>query len=150
MVHSGISVNDECKFAFKTMSKRSNSYVVFSIKNNPASSKQEIMLEDVCHEDADHTEFLEQLPENENRFAVVRVFYETFSQTGRSEGMRSKSIFVHWCPSAASVKTKFTYAASKQALKNKFRGGICTEIETGSRADLSHENLIEKCISVNY
>ncbi len=99
-------------------------------------------MQDICHEDANHNEFLQLMPPNEGRFAIVRVCW--YADTGRSESLRTKNVFIHWCPLAASVKSRFVYAASTRTVIDKFLGKFSTLIETGNIQELALEKIVKK------
>lgn len=147
MPSTGITVSDECLHAIKSGKETGYKYVIFSIKNIQGS-KQEIQVDKVGHRDATHEEFLAEFPNNDNRYAVLNISFEMPSTTeGVNEGIRKKTIFVAWNPEISSVKSRFTYAASRKSLKQALPG-INIEIQAGSLESLSMENIIQKCLTV--
>jgi hypothetical protein len=146
MPSSGIAINDECIKAFRSLSDYT--YIIFAIKNNPSTNKQEVQIEKFGNRDSTYDEFLQQFPEKENRYAAVHLQYERPVVNGISEGTRVKSAFVSWNPSSANIKSKFTYAATKQSVKDCLKG-INIEVAAGTLDNLQREALIERCMLVS-
>jgi cofilin len=147
MPSTGIAINDDCMQVIKSLKTSKYRYVIFSIKPT-TGSKQEIQVEKVGEHDSSHEEFLQQFPVNDNRYALINITFEMPSSTeGLNEGVRSKSIFIAWNTESSSVKSRFTYAASRKSLKQALQGtGI--EVQAGTLDSLSMEALIEKCLTV--
>jgi cofilin len=147
MPSTGIAINDDCMQVIKSLKTSKYRYVIFSIKPT-TGSKQEIQVEKVGEHDSSHEEFLQQFPANDNRYAVINITFEMPSSTeGLNEGVRSKSIFVAWNAERSSVKSRFTYAASRKSLKQALQGASI-EVQAGTLDALSMEALIEKCLTV--
>lgn len=81
------------------------------------------------------TEMLNELPENDVRYVVIDMFYDT------SEGSRAEIFFIAWAPDSATTKRKMLCASSKDALKNALQG-IRNNIQATSKADLDLDAII--------
>ncbi|UJR35967.1 hypothetical protein I4U23_028708 [Adineta vaga] len=82
-------------------------------------------------------EMLDALPENDVRYAVIDIFYET------NEGARSEIYFIAWAPDTATIKRKMLCASSKDALKNALQG-IRNHIQATCKADLDLAAIISE------
>jgi len=82
-------------------------------------------------------EMLEELPENDVRYAVIDIFYET------SEGLRAEIYFISWAPDTATIKRKMLCAASKDALKNALQG-IRNHLQATCKSDLDLAAIISE------
>lgn len=74
------------------------------------------------------------MPENEPRYAVVDIKFET--DDGRET---SKLVMITWSPDTAKVRMKMIYAGSKETLKCEFAGGIGIMINAYDHSDLDFE-----------
>jgi len=82
-------------------------------------------------------QMLDQLPENDVRYAVIDIFYDT------SEGSRTEIYFISWAPDTATIKRKMLCASSKDALKNALQG-IRNHIQATCKADLDLAAIINE------
>jgi len=82
-------------------------------------------------------EMLDALPENDVRYAVIDIFYDT------NEGSRAEIFFYAWAPDTASIKRKMLCASSKDALKNALQG-IRNHIQATCKADLDLNAIINE------
>jgi len=80
---------------------------------------------------------LDALPENDVRYAVIDIFYDT------NEGSRAEIFFIAWAPDTASIKRKMLCASSKDALKNALQG-IRNHIQATCKADLDLAAIISE------
>ena len=100
---------------------------------------------------------LEALPENDVRYAVIDIFYET------SEGSRAEIFFISWsvwlhhrvgvsqkqafrmfrAPDSATIKRKMLCASSKDALKNALQG-IRNHLQATCKSDLDLDAIIRE------
>ncbi|CAF1560660.1 unnamed protein product [Rotaria magnacalcarata] len=74
-------------------------------------------------------DMLEYLPENDVRYAIIDMFYET------KEGLRTEIYFISWAPDTATIKRKMLCASSKDALKNALQG-IRNHLQATCKSDL--------------
>jgi len=84
-------------------------------------------------------EMLDALPENDVRYAVIDIFYDT------NEGSRTEIYFIAWAPDTATIKRKMLCASSKDALKNALQG-IRNHIQATCKADLDLNAIISEKI----
>jgi len=82
---------------------------------------------------------LDALPENDVRYAVIDIFYDT------NEGSRTEIYFIAWAPDTATIKRKMLCASSKDALKNALQG-IRNHIQATCKADLDLNAIISEKI----
>ncbi|CAF0969883.1 unnamed protein product [Rotaria sp. Silwood1] len=82
-------------------------------------------------------EMLEELPENDVRYAIIDIFYET------SEGSRAEIYFISWAPDTATIKRKMLCASSKDALKNALQG-IRNHLQATCKSDLDLAAIISE------
>ena len=83
------------------------------------------------------TEMLNALPEDDVRYAVIDIFYDT------NEGSRAEIYFIAWAPDSANIKRKMLCASSKDALKNALQG-IRNNIQATCKADLDLAAIISE------
>ena len=112
---SGITPTDECVSLFNDMKlKHDRKWIIFKIDD------KQIVKEREGDKDATYESFmaaLEEVAENEPRYAVVDYHYKT--EDGRPQ---DKLLFIAWSPDTCGVKPKMTYASSKDALLKKLNG----------------------------
>lgn len=144
MSRSGVGIGDDCVSLFTRLKSRSLKYIIYKLSDD----KKTIISEKTSDDDklgADNSEeeiyekFLECLPENDCRYAVYDLEYETVS----GEGKRSKICFFTWSPDTAPVKAKMVYASSKDALRRSL-SGIHTEIQGTDQSEVALETILEK------
>ncbi len=82
-------------------------------------------------------EMLDALPEDDVRYAVIDIFYDT------NEGSRAEIFFIAWAPDSATIKRKMLCASSKDALKNGLQG-IRNHIQATCKADLDLAAIISE------
>ena len=106
--------------------KHSFKYIIYALN----SSQTEIEVVKKGDKDASYDSFLEELPENDCRYAI---FDYEFEDDGRKQ---SKILFVVWAPDTAKIKPKMLYASSKANFKKKlgkFRGAFVSTRRSRSR-----------------
>ena len=108
--------------------------------------RKEIVVEKQGKKEAEDEEFTEQtwktfveaLPEDEPRYALVDIDY--LSVDGRKQ---SKLTFIFWSPDDKSkVKDRMIYASSKDALKTVCKG-IMKEIQANDHGDLEYATIMD-------
>merc|ERR1712039_1137841 len=87
--------------------------------------------------DKTYDEFIEALPENEPRYALVDVEYDN------DEGVKqNKLCFFFWSPDdGCSIKDKMIYASSKDAIKKKMVG-VMKEVQANERSELDFGEVV--------
>lgn len=106
--------------------------MIFEIKN-----KKEVVIEKKGERSKTFDDFVEDLPENDCRYGVIDVEFET--KDGRPT---SKIVFITWNPDTASVRPKMLYSGSKEAVKGELAGcGIFINACDMSELDFEEEIL---------
>ena len=67
--------------------------------------------------DKDYSDFCEALPENEGRYGLIDIEFE--SDDGRPT---SKLVFISWNPDNSPIRSKMLYSGSKEAIKSTLAG----------------------------
>ncbi|KAK9767500.1 cofilin, variant 2 [Basidiobolus ranarum] len=84
---SGLLVNDDCLEKFQLLKlKKQYKYIIYKLSDD----NTEIVVE-VASEDGSYDDFINALPENECRYAVLDLEYEK-----PGEGLRNKICFYSW------------------------------------------------------
>jgi cofilin len=112
----------------------SHRFIIFSLND----AKTEIVVSKASNE-SNYEDFVNELPENDCRYAVYDFEYETAS----GEGKRSKIVFYIWSPDTAPVKSKMIYASSKDALRRALNG-VSTEVQGTDFSEVAFETVLEK------
>ncbi|CEL94944.1 unnamed protein product [Vitrella brassicaformis CCMP3155] len=128
----GVQTVDDCVTTYNNMKlKHNHRYIIYSIKDNKT-----IEIEKQADKSKTYDDFLKELPEEEPRYAVVDVPYDT--DDGRPQ---SKLVFFFWAPDTAKVKPKMVYASSKDILKKKLEG-LAKEIQANDVSELAYDNVV--------
>ncbi|KAK9767499.1 cofilin [Basidiobolus ranarum] len=131
---SGLLVNDDCLEKFQLLKlKKQYKYIIYKLSDD----NTEIVVE-VASEDGSYDDFINALPENECRYAVLDLEYEK-----PGEGLRNKICFYSWSPDTSKVKQKMVFASSKIALRKKLVG-IAAEIQGTEYDEVSLETVLDK------
>ena len=131
---SGVAVSDDCISVFQELKlKKKFKFIVFSLSND----NRTIVVEKTV-EQGDYDDFIENLPNDECRYAVFDFEYDT-----NGEGMRNKICFYAWSPDTAKIKQKMLYAASKDALRKKL-SGISSEIQGTDLSEVSYQTVFDR------
>lgn len=109
-------------------------YVIYRLSDDKTS-----IIVDSTSTDASYDNFLEQLPENDCKYAVYDFEYEISA----SEGKRSKIVFYQWSPDTASVRAKMVYASSKDALRRALNG-VSSDVQGTDFSEVSYEAVLER------
>jgi len=137
---SGVSVNERCISEFSEFKLRSRySYIIFRL----SADLKEIIVEKTADESKGFDDLLRELPADEPRYAVTH-----FKYSMGADGERSKIVFIGWCPTAAHIKLKMIYAASKSGFKRTMQG-INIDVQAGCAADLDRAIVLEHCQRFN-
>eukprot|EP00927_Polykrikos_kofoidii_P065210 TRINITY_DN609_c0_g1_i1.p1 TRINITY_DN609_c0_g1~~TRINITY_DN609_c0_g1_i1.p1 ORF type:complete len:139 (-),score=31.47 TRINITY_DN609_c0_g1_i1:76-492(-) len=130
---SGVTVADSVVEKYNEIKmKKTLRFVTFKIEN-----KKTIVPADEGEMDKTWDDFVAVLPEEEPRYCLVEVEYE--SEDGRPQ---NKLTFVFWSnDEKVSIKNKMLYASSKDAIKKKFQG-IMKEVQANDYGDLDFDSVI--------
>eukprot|EP00420_Gonyaulax_spinifera_P037142 CAMPEP_0197870274 /NCGR_PEP_ID=MMETSP1439-20131203/1022_1 /TAXON_ID=66791 /ORGANISM="Gonyaulax spinifera, Strain CCMP409" /LENGTH=136 /DNA_ID=CAMNT_0043489165 /DNA_START=89 /DNA_END=499 /DNA_ORIENTATION=+ len=134
---SGVSVSDECVEKYNQIKmKKDLKFIIFKIEN-----KKEIIVEKTGEKTASWDDLVTSLPENEPRYGLVDVEYE--SADGRPQ---AKLAFLHWSPDdKTDVKSRMLYASSKEAIKKKL-AGVMKELQANEPSDLNEDDCKKKML----
>ncbi|KAI5996328.1 hypothetical protein EDD15DRAFT_2163668, partial [Pisolithus albus] len=125
---SGVSVSDECLEVFSALKLgRKYKYIIFSL-----SADLKTIVPIKTSSDEDYDKFVEDLPENECRWAVYDFEFE------KEGARRNKICFVSWSPDTAKIKQKMLFASSRDALRRSFVG-IAVEIQATDSTEVAYE-----------
>lgn len=112
---TGVDVSEEVVTTFTAFKLKQGEYklkyFIYKIEKN------EIVIDKQGALDQTYDDFVADLPENDCRYAVIDVDFETAD--GRST---SKIVFITWNPDCARVRPKMMYSGSKEALKSALNG----------------------------
>ncbi len=109
-------------------------YIVYKISDD----KTKIIV-DKTSTDPSYDTFLEELPENDCKYAVYDFEYEL----GKGEGKRNKIVFFQWSPDTASIRSKMVYASSKDALRRALNG-VSADIQGTDFSEVAYDSVLEK------
>ncbi|VFQ91420.1 unnamed protein product [Cuscuta campestris] len=130
---SGISVHDDCKLRFLELrAKRTHRYIVFKIE------KMQVVVEKLGEPKEGYADFTTALPANECRYAVYD--YDFLSV---DNAPKSRIFFIAWCPDTSQVRSKMTYASSKDRFKREL-DGIQVELQATDPSEMSLDVLKER------
>jgi cofilin len=126
-----MAVDDEVSTSFNKFKLQQEPYklryFIYSIKD-----KKTIVIEKQGARDKTYEDLVEDLPENDCRYALIDLEFET--DDGRPT---SKLVFISWNPDTASIRPKMLYSGSKEALKSALVGvGIHINATDHSELDL--------------
>ncbi|ODV85173.1 hypothetical protein CANARDRAFT_28470 [[Candida] arabinofermentans NRRL YB-2248] len=135
MSRSGVAVSDEALKAFNDLKLgKKYKYIIYALNDK----KTEIVV-DKTSVDGSYDDFLEELPENDCKYAIFDFEYEI----GNGEGKRSKIVFYQWSPDTANVRAKMVYASSKDALRRALNG-VSTDIQGTDFSEVAFESVLER------
>lgn len=113
---TGVTVDDAVSEAFQQFKLKKGEYnlryMTFKIKD-----KKTIIIDQLGGRDKDYSDFCEALPENEGRYGVIDIEFE--SDDGRPT---SKLVFISWNPDNSPIRSKMLYSGSKEAIKSTLAG----------------------------
>eukprot|EP00603_Paraphysomonas_imperforata_P009093 CAMPEP_0114426794 /NCGR_PEP_ID=MMETSP0103-20121206/7993_1 /TAXON_ID=37642 ORGANISM="Paraphysomonas imperforata, Strain PA2" /NCGR_SAMPLE_ID=MMETSP0103 /ASSEMBLY_ACC=CAM_ASM_000201 /LENGTH=145 /DNA_ID=CAMNT_0001595789 /DNA_START=35 /DNA_END=472 /DNA_ORIENTATION=+ len=141
MANTGISVNDDLISQYNDFKlgriKPSPKYLVYVIDNE----KGEVVVEHVGADegDASFASFVALLPENDCRFAVYDMAFET--NDGRPA---NKLVLIAWSPDTSKIKAKMVYSGTKDAVKRALQG-ISTHVTATDLSELTEEEVVRAC-----
>ncbi|KAF9221591.1 cofilin [Gyrodon lividus] len=133
---SGVPVADTCLSAFRELKLgRKLKYIVYTLNHD----NSEIIVEKTSNS-SDYDDFLNDLPENECRWAVYDFEFE------KDGAKRNKICFVSWSPDTAKVKHKMVFASSREGLKRRL-DGIQLEIQGTDPTEIEYNAVYAKAAS---
>jgi len=131
---SGVGLNDACLKAYQELKSRKAKYVLYKLSDD----LKEIVV-DKTSTSTDYEDFVGDLPENDCRWAVYDLEYDT------DDGKRNKIFFYSWSPDTAKIKSKMLYASSREVLRRSLQG-IAKEIQGTDSSEVTYEAALEKAL----
>eukprot|EP00552_Chaetoceros_brevis_P002977 CAMPEP_0197736840 /NCGR_PEP_ID=MMETSP1435-20131217/4638_1 /TAXON_ID=426625 /ORGANISM="Chaetoceros brevis, Strain CCMP164" /LENGTH=144 /DNA_ID=CAMNT_0043325111 /DNA_START=14 /DNA_END=448 /DNA_ORIENTATION=- len=138
---TGITCDEEVTASFNGLKLQTGGYkgckyITYKINDE----KTHIVVDTVGEVGKGYDDFLETLPGNDCRYAVVDIDVET--SDGRET---SKLVFISWVPDTCKVRSKMMYAGSKETLKVCF-AGLGIHYNANDYADLDFETCIKPAV----
>lgn len=139
MANTGINVADDLISQFNDFKLGRISpkpkYLIYHIAGD------EVVVEHVGADEGDNSfaAFVALLPENDCRFAVYDMAFET--NDGRPA---NKLVLVAWSPDTAKIKAKMVYSGTKDAVKRALQG-IGTHVTATDLSELTEEEVVRAC-----
>lgn len=132
---SGVKVSEDCVAIFNEIKlKHTKRYIIYKIEN-----KKQIVIEKEGAKEETYDDFVNAIPKDEPRYAVVDFEYTT--EDGRKQ---EKLVFVFWSPDEGKVQNKMLYASSKDNIK-KALSGFAKEVQANDAGDLDAAEIQKKC-----
>lgn len=132
---TGVVVDDEVSTAFQGFKLQSAGfklrYYIYKIEN-----KKVIKIEKSGERSKTYDDFVEDLPENECRYGLIDLDFET--SDGRPT---SKLVFITWNPDTGKIRDKMLYSGSKESIKSALNG-VGIHINATDMAELDFETSI--------
>mmetsp|Transcript_11941 Transcript_11941/g.17401 ORF Transcript_11941/g.17401 Transcript_11941/m.17401 type:complete len:143 (-) Transcript_11941:636-1064(-) len=113
---TGVVVQDEVSDQFQDFKLKKGEqlrYFIYKI----GKDKKSIEIEKKGTIDKTYDDFVADLPENDCRYGLIEVEFETDDNRETS-----KLVFISWNPDTASVRPKMLYSGSKEAIKAALNG----------------------------
>lgn len=127
-----MQVDDDIESTFNDFKiNKTNRYFTYKIEN-----KKKIKIDATGARDASYDDFCKELPEDEPRYGLLDLEFET--KDGRPT---SKLVFLSWNPDSGSIRNKMLYSSSKDSIKNALYG-VGIHINATDRAELDLEESI--------
>ena len=134
-MNAGIAPNEEALAKFNEFKmKKKLAAIVFKIDNDQVQCDQEFPKEGFQQDT-----LIEALPTDESRFIYLDFDYEN------DDGIRVyKIIAILYCPITAKAAKKMMYSTTYGSLNSQLGGGISTEMQCDSPAELSREHILKR------
>eukprot|EP00897_Mesotaenium_endlicherianum_P006981 jgi/Mesen1/6310/ME000325S05443 len=131
---SGMNVADDCKLKFMELKrKKTYRYIIFKIENN------EISIEKTGAPEESYDQFAASLPENDCRYGLF-----DYDFTTEDNCQKSKIFFISWSPDTARVKSKMTYASSKDKFRREL-DGVHFELQATDPTEMDMDVIRDRC-----
>lgn len=86
-----------------------------------------------------YDEFVNELPENDCRYAV----YDFEFELPNNEGKRNKIVFYTWSPDSSPLRSKMIYASSKDALRRALNG-VAVDVQGTDFSEVDYDSVLER------
>ncbi|VEU38267.1 unnamed protein product [Pseudo-nitzschia multistriata] len=130
---SGVQVDDEIPKLFEEFKiQKKLRFYTYKIED-----KKIIKIDVVGPKESTYDDFCSAFPENEPRYGVIDLEFET--KDGRPT---SKLIFISWNPDSGKIRDKMIYSSSKESIKAALNGvGIFINATDSAELDLEESIL---------
>ena len=138
-MNAGINPNEETLAKFNEFKmKKKLAAVVFKI--DKVNGQEQVVVEKEFPKDGfKQDDLIEALPTDEGRFIYIDFDYEN------DDGIKVyKIIAILYCPTTAKADKKMMYSTTYGSLNSQLGGGISTEMQCDSPAELSREHILKK------
>lgn len=120
---------------FKLGGKKAESnYIVYVLSDD----KTQIVVEKKGKAES-YDEFVNELPENDCRYAV----YDFEFELPNGEGKRNKIVFYTWSPDSSPLRSKMIYASSKDALRRALNG-VAVDVQGTDFSEVDYDTVLER------
>ena len=136
---AGIKPNDEALAKFNEFKmKKKLAAIVFKIDKKDGQ-EQVVCDKEFPKDGFKQDDLIEALPTDEGRFIYVDFDFEN------DDGIKVyKIVAILYCPTTAKAKKKMMYSTTYGSLNSQLGGGISTEMQCDSPAELSREHILKK------
>jgi len=149
-IGSGVVVNQDCFDEFELMKQKKVYYgIVYKLSTDLKTIEIDKKFENPTFYDgatiaAEYKKFSDYLlsieEDKECRYACYDIRWST------TEGIiKTKIVFITFCPENARVKLKMVYSSSKDTLKSPLQAVI--DVQANDASDLTLEHIVSKCQS---
>jgi len=129
---TGVVVDHEVVSSFNDFKLRKGKFDLRFITYKIGPDKKSIIIDKLGPRSNTYAEFVDALPEDDCRYAVIDLEFETGD--GRPT---SKLVFISWVPDIVKIRLKMIYSGSKEAIKSVLNGvGIHLNATDFSELDL--------------
>jgi len=138
-MNAGINPNEEALAKFNEFKmKKKLAAIVFKI-DKVDNVEHVVCDQEFPKEGFEQDKLIEALPTDEGRFIYLDFDYEN------DDGIRVyKIVSILYCPINAKSKKKMLYSTTFGSLNSQLGGGISTEMQCDSPAELSREHILKK------
>ena len=138
-MNAGINPSEEALAKFNEFKmKKKLAAIVYKI--DKVNGVEQVILEkEFPKEGFKQDDLIEALPSNEGRFIYVDFDYEN------DDGIKVyKIIAILYCPISAKAAKKMMYSTTYGSLNSQLGGGISTEMQCDSPAELTREHILKR------
>ena len=138
-MNAGINPNEEALAKFNEFKmKKKLKAIVFKIEK--VNGQEQVVCDKEFPKDGfKHDDLIEGLPTDEGRFIYIDFDYEN------DDGIRVyKIIAILYCPTTAKAAKKMMYSTTYGSLNSQLGGGISTEMQCDSPAELTREHILKR------
>ena len=137
-MNAGINPTEEALSKFNEFKmKKKLAAIVFKI--DKVDNKEQVVLDKEFPKDGfKQDDLIESLPSDEGRFVFLDFDYEN------DDGIRVyKIISILYCPITAKAAKKMMYSTTYGSLNSQLGGGIASELQCDSPAELSRDHILK-------